>query len=78
MRTEGADPPSVPLDAPTRHADRGDADAERRRLPVTVWQTASAEQQLTSDVAVGIDLTLIFKRLGRLPAVVDTEDQTGP
>jgi hypothetical protein len=78
MSTEGADPPSIPLDAPTRHADRGDADAARRLLPVTVRQTASAEQQLTYDVAVGIDLTLIFKRLGPLPAVVDTQDQTGP
>lgn len=78
MSSEGADPPSVSSDAPTRHADPRDGDAERRLLPVTVRQTASAEQQLTYDVAVGIDLTLIFKRFGPLPAVVGTQDQTGP
>lgn len=55
-----------------------DAPIERRLLPVPVQRTARAEQQLCYDVAVGVDLTLIFKGLGPLPAVVRTVDQTGP
>ena len=80
MSTENANPASragskSPATAPD---DLSDAAAERRLLPVTVRQTARADQQLTYDAAVGIDLTLIFKRLGPLPAVIDNQDQTGP
>ncbi len=54
------------------------AAAERRLVPVIAQRTAAASQALTFDVAAKIDLTLIFKRFGPLPAVVGSHDQTGP
>ena len=47
-------------------------------VPVTVQTTTTATVEQTFAVAAPIDLTLIFKRLGPLPAVVGIRDQTGP
>lgn len=48
-----------------------------RLVAVTVQAITTATVEQTFAVAVPIDLTLIFKRLGPLPAVVGTLNQTG-
>lgn len=48
-----------------------------RPVSVTVHAVASSPQQQTFAAVVPIDLTLIFKRLGPLPAVIGTRDQSG-
>jgi hypothetical protein len=49
-----------------------------RPVPVTVHARTAVPVDETFVTAVEIDLTLIFRGLGPLPAVVGTRDQTGP
>jgi len=49
-----------------------------RLVPVTVHANTAVPADETFATAVDVDLTLIFKGLGPLPAVIGTLDQTGP
>lgn len=47
-------------------------------IPVTVEQRSTAAPETVFAVVVPIDLPLIFHRLGPIPGVVRTEQQSGP
>jgi hypothetical protein len=49
-----------------------------RGVPVTVRATIDATPQRTFEVIVPINLALIFRGLGPLPAVVEVREQSGP